>query len=695
MTALDSALNPDHFERPDALYSLVPEIADGALLGGTARQLAHGNEYPIERHTPGGVALTNANFAQSIRNAIAAAQLVAGGTILLPRGKWRPADVSPEEIVILGTGRDKNVVIAGAGMDETTIEYPTGYSGTAFFFKGSPGSPAASDLYWNGGMRDCTVQCESLDVSNDGVGIRVEACINTQFRNITIRNFVGGTSFKSTSYPPDYTNQYIQLWNFTASGGRVNFDLLSFVNCQGYGVFSTAAQYRDYLIDDSRATFFGGNIQSSPPTCVELAGNGASQIVFHDFYYEGFADNLFKCASPAVTASRLEVYGFHLGGNPDVLLDVDAFNDVCMHYTNRVGNAVVILKARNGPSVTLIGSGDPVSAPGKFDLDSASLATLVCVSNSTTVCPSMSAHTDVTAKRRLIADLAVALPGFATDSEGVGVQGDLARDTSRDRPTFRTAAVWQRVAFSLDDDDLSAILAPFAVEIFDPGVYRTRTVIADELDVLLGVMHGSSLAAPASDQRPGFTLSDEFFGGRPSLTCAFTDDHYLIGSLATTVPSSSRAGLFAVYRCLPGTNDASKRRLAIIAEHGSDHANGLGLGQSDLNASNQAYGYISGPGGLGFPVGATGTDGFGHASTIYSIPGASLYYRDDEAISTSIDAGANTSAIDKVALGAGWNGAEYVGCNVVVAYAAVLKQPLDSDTRVRALRAALSRYSLR
>lgn len=735
MTEIITVLNPTHFQRTGALYELTDTYADGAVLGGTARQLAHGNEYPIERHTPGGAALTDANFAQSIRNAVAAAQLVCGGTVIVPRGTWRPADLAEEEIVILGVGRDKNVVIAGGGMDETNIVLPTGYSGTAFFFKGSPSVPAAADLFWNGGMRDLTIQCESSDASNDGIGIRCEGCINTQFRNVTIRNFVGGTGFKCTTYPPDYTNQYLQLWNFTVASCRVNYDLTSFVNCQGYGVYSSAAQYRDYLVDESKFSFYGGNFQSSAPICMESTGNGGNQIALYDFYYEGFAPAIFKVAAPSGHSSRFELHGFHLGGSPTTFLDVDAFNTVVVSNIALVGNATVILKARNGPDIVLINCGDPVANAAKYDLDTASRARLTCISNGVTYCGGgLATHGDLTADGdftvsgtidaggditttgaldvagAITADGDVAsggkvacddgydLPGFATDSEPVGAAaGRVVRDTSLDRPTFKTSGgTWKRYALSQDDNDLTALLTPYCTDIFDPGIYRLRSIVSSAVDSLTGFLNGSVISAPTAGQRPAWTLSDDFFGGRPSFQCARVGDYFLQGTLGATIPIGSYPGLFAVYRCNPGVDDPVYRRLAALAEHGADHSSGVIVGQSDLNESNHGYGVASGASATAFAVGGVaGTDAYGHVAQFQSVPGGVIYDRDTDSPVTGVPAGATTSVIDTFTIGGCWTSAVYAGCDIQIAYLALLKTPLDPDTRVKALRAAMSRYSLR
>lgn len=683
MTELIDRMNLDHFERPALNYQLTPGILSGVSKGLSSRQLVHGNDYPVEAFTPGGVALTAANLFASLEAAVAYAQGVKGGNIIIPRGSWALA--LSDSLVVEGAGRDKNVTIVGAGgMDKTQLVLPQGYSGTLFKFMAG-----GADFQYNGGMRGLTIAVETEHASNTGTGLHVESCINHQYEDITIRNFTGGTGFKATWASPDLTNQYVQLWNFTVAGCNYNYDLDGFINCQGYGVYSTAAQTRDFLCRNAKLAMFGGNMQSSGPVCMELAGDGGNIIQVFGFYYEGFGPTVFKCSVPSVTSSRLEVYGFHCGASPDTLFDVDAFNDVYVVNVNRAGDADVILKARNGPSVTLFGCSDPNTSPAKFDLDATSKARLVCVGD-LTVAP------NIRASGRVQGDTSLALTSFATTLEPSSpLAGDLIRDQSLDRPSYRAASSWKRVAFNLDDNDLSSLLAPYAAEIFDPAAFRTLSIVSGGLDALVGILAGSTASAPSSGQRPVWNVRDDYFAGRPSFSCALSGNHLLMGTLVAPVVTASRPGLFAVYRCDPGTDDPANRRLAAYLEKASDHSSAIAIGQSDLNQSNHAYSFASGGAGFFFAIGAAGTDANGHAAVTYSGAGGLQYQRDAEALVSAGDPGATASAADHVVLGGAWNTLAYVGCDITVAYAAVLKAEPDTETVTKALRAAVSRYALR
>lgn len=337
--------------------------------------------YPMEYYTPEGATLTDANFVETFESAVAAAQAADGGIVQVPAGVWS----LDETLEVVSAGRNKPIYVDGAGINCTVFRVPTGFTGTLFHLTGLAGDGAA-DWYYDGGLANFSVDCLEEDVSTTGTAIHIEACIGTQFLNIVIRNLSGGTGFKSTFTAPDNTNQYVQLWNITVGSCGTSYDLTSFVNCQGYGVYSGSAQDRDFLCDDVKASFYGGYIQSSPDICIELAGNGGCQLVFHDFYYEGFADTIFKFNSPAVTSNQVAVYNMHMGGTPDVFVDTDAFNDVSLNYINRAADATVILKARNGANTMLFGVGDPLSLPAKFDLDAASAAQTFCAGNGATWC---------------------------------------------------------------------------------------------------------------------------------------------------------------------------------------------------------------------------------------------------------------------------------------------------------------------
>lgn len=646
------------------------------------------NIYPVEYYTPesadpgspvGAVALTDANLADSIRAAIAAAQADSGGIIQIPAGAWSIGD---EEIeVICSDDRDKGIVIRGAGMDVTALNFPDAYTGTGIKF-----TPVGASFCFNNGVEDLSVNCLTSAAHNTGTGLHIEGQINFKGRNVTIRNFGGGTGFKARGVGVDQTNQYAQLYNFTVSTCDVNYDLKSFVNCQGYGVYSAFGTTRDYKLDDVKASFYGGNTQTNAPVSIELTGVGGCRMAFYDYYWEGTEPTtvLFKCVTPSGTYNQLDVYGFHVGGTPAVFLDTDAFTNCSARNIYNVSQCGTILKSRNGSNVLLENCGDPVTQPGKFDLDAASRATLVCTGFGGTQWTGA----------RLTGDRGFALPSYALGSEPSSpAAGDTHRDSTYDRPVYRSSSAWKRLPFIDDDNALTALLTPHCVEIWDPRVYSKRSVIAGEIDTLTGLLNGTVLSAPSSSARPAWNASDEIFGGKPSFSCAFTGNRYLSGTLATTIAAGSRPGMFVVFRCLPSTLDANRRQ-AVLIEKGSDHTSAQAVGMTDSNLATAPYAALTGSGTSGLVNGAALLDANGHVVLAYSDVTKRLNV-DLSTQTTAADPGTTPSIIDTARLGAAWTGAAVVGCNATIAYAAVLNEALDVDTQARVIKLAMTLYGLR
>lgn len=664
-------------------YRVSQEIQQRALLAVTSLQpdlLQALGYFPIKRHTPGDAPLSNANIAAAIRNAYAAASAAGGGIVLIPPGTW---SMGHEEFVFTTSHVRDSVKIQGSGMDTTVLNWETPFTGTAFKFSGeaTPGF-----FYTNGGMSDLTINCDELDASNTGCAIHIEACINTQFRNITIRNFLGGAGFRSRIVGDDGTSQYIQLHNFTSTSNRINFDLQAFINSQGYGVYASSAAFRDMLCDDVKASFYGGNIQTSAPVAIELAGIGRCRIAMFDFYYEGLCPTLLKMNAPSDSYNQVDIYGFHLGGTPAIFADVDAFNNLTMTNIYNVTNAAKILKARNGPACMLTNCSDPISQPGKFDLDAASAASLVCVG--------FGAGATQYFGPKMVVARGHSFPSFATGSEPASpAVGDTVRDSTYDRPTVKTATGWRRAAFADDENELSALLRPYCAEIIDPRIKRLRSIISGNVDVLTGLLHASSIAAPASGQRPVWNAADDFFGGQPSFSCAYAGDHFLQGTLATPIAAGSRAGVFVVFRANVAGNDANRRLTALVDS--STQPIAIACGYADSNNASVPYVYIIPAVGFGGSLlGAASSDVYGHIQVADAEPVSSFYVDENAAVTTG-DAGVTSHDMNRLTLGGSFDSLIFKGCDVTIAYAAALKEALPPELRLRATRIAMTKYGLR
>jgi len=336
--------------------------------------------FPLESYTPAEAELSDSNFVETFDTAVAAAQAAGGGIIQIPAGSWTVTST----LQVTSAGRNAPIYIQGAGLRCTTFVLPVGFTGTLFYLTGLA-SDGAADLYYNGGLADFTIAAEADDVSTTGTGIKIASCIATQFLNLEIRSLSGGSGFKSVFQAPDSTNQYCFMWNVTSGSNKYNFNLTSFVNCQGYGVNSASAYHTDFLCDDVKATFFNGSMQSSGTYCVHVTGGGGCMLVFHGYYYEGAASTIFKLDVPSTTQNLVSVYNFHNGGSPAIFADTDVFNHLSLMYVNFISNASTILKARQGASSILVGCRDPVELPAQFDLDTASkLNTVYMDSGATT-----------------------------------------------------------------------------------------------------------------------------------------------------------------------------------------------------------------------------------------------------------------------------------------------------------------------
>lgn len=683
MPTLLSLLDTAHFTRSSGFYHLHPDVVSGYTLGAGSLQLDKRAYYPVERHTPGGAVLGGANLAQAIRNAADAAQGENGGVILIPPGDW---EIGDEEIHIIGAGRTKPVAIQGAGMDVTNIILPTGYSGELFFLQGT--SP---DGFWfNGGISDLTIQCESEDESNTGTALHTEGCINPQFRNLTIRNLTAGKGWYATRGDPDFTNQYVQGWNVTVAGCGYNYHWRSVVNSQFYGLYSGSARIRDFVCDDVKASIYGGYIQSSPDIAVELDGEGGCRLVIYDFYYESNNTDMtmFKCNPPSVTYNILEVHGFHLGGGPAIFLDTDGTSTgVVLDQVYSIGQAAKIVKARNGSPITLINSGSPISTPSKFDLDAASAAVLVAVEPGTNY---------VGGKHYAIN--AFALPAANENSEPASpTDGDLRYNASSNRPRVRASSTWRDLAYADDSLSLTDLLAPYAADIFDPRMAAKRSVSSGELVSLTGLVAGNVISAPSSGQRPTFTTADDDFAGNASFTCEnASSGKFLGGSLSPTIASNSYPGLFIVGRVVTPKGGSGRCFLAAIENAG--HTVSMAISADDVNAPGH-WGSAWVSTNVTISVASAGIDTAPHVYACYSDPpqlGAQGVRFDLEAL--HVDApgagGGSAAAIDTLHIGAGWNSSAYEGGDVTIAYLAVLKSVVPVSVMTRAISLARARFGV-
>jgi len=221
-------------------------------------------------------------------------------------------------------------------------------------------------------------------------------------------------------------------------------------------------------------------------------------------------------------------------------------------------------------------------------------------------------------------------------------------------------------------------------------------VISSELDSLTGLMHGSTIAALSSGQRPAFTTADDDFGGRPSFTCeSASTGKFLQGTLGASIAAGSYPGLFIVGSVVTPLGGSARCSLGLC--EASDHSSAILICADDVNVAGH-YGAVYADGATVFAVAGAAIDTGPHVIAAYADPPTTggLGFRFDlEAASVATPgAGPLTSALTKLSLGASWDGADYSGADIKIAYVAVLKSAVPVAVMSRAISLARARYGL-
>lgn len=694
MTALDSALNPDHFERPDALYSLKPVIAEGALLGNTARQLSHCADFPVEKYTPGSplgeAPLTDANIAQSIRNAYAACKAAGGGNVLIPAGQWHMG--ASGALVFDGSGLSpsKPIHIKGAGTGLTILEFPSPWTTVAVHMKGSGGG-LDEGAYTYGGLSGLSIFADALDPANTGVGIRIDACIYTEFANLDVRNFRGGKGVECNDFTigGGSNSQYVQLYNVAASGNGRNYDLSELTNSQAIGLYSGFAYDHDFVFQKNvMLAIIGAFMQGDAAEKILFDGDGGSRILLADCYHEGAnaTATVIKANVPAVSANALEVVRFDLHAAVGTFADYDAFMSLKIDTVYRVTNAAKILKGRNGSNALLINCSSPEALPSYFDLDAASLAELCCISNGR-------AYQSIL---KLTTGLRPAV--FADGAEPASpVQGQehFNSTTERKRVWGEDRAAWSDVAFVDDPVSITDTLEPYAEAVFDFNVASSMLVVGggpDEASQATDVLNGAIATPSGSGARPEFIASDPFFGGNASIVCDNGSAHYLAGTFDTDIPIGAYPGIFIVFRTIGGQTP-DPRVLAQLGGAGS----ALALLGDDDSFPNHVYGLYD------TVIAGSPIVDYSAVTLDHNVHIAYAYAGDADSgkLHVQVDRGPDqfdnnqqfglSTAAHNFYIG---TGSGLAGSNMAIAYVAFLKAKLPSSVIRRAVALARARFSL-
>lgn len=695
MTALDSKLNPDHFERPDDLYSLVPAIAEGALLGNTARQLAHCADFPVEKYTPGSpmgvAALTDANIAQSIRNAYAACKAAGGGNVLIPAGQWHMG--AGGALVFNGSGfsPSKPIFIKGAGTGLTILEFPSPWTDVAVHMKGS-GAGLDEGAYCYGGLSALSIFADALDAGNTGVGIRIDACIYTEFANLDVRNFRGGKGVECNDFTVGggSNSQYVQLYNVSASGNGRNYDLSELTNSQAIGLYSGFAYDHDFVFQKNvMIAIIGAFMQGDAAEKILFDGDGGSRVLLADCYHEGLnaTATVIKANVPAVSANALEVVRFDLHATVGIFADYDAFMSLKIDTVYRVTNAAKILKGRNGGNALLINCSSPEALPSYFDLDAASLAELCCISNGRAYQSILKLTTGL--RPAVFAD-------GAEPSSPVQGQQHFNTTTERVRVWGETRAAWSDVAFVDDPVSLTDTLEAYAEAVFDFNVASSMLVVGggpDEASQATDVLNGAVASPSGSGARPEFVANDPLFGGNASVVFENAGARYLAGVFDTDIPIGAFPGIFIVFRTIGGPASPGPR---VVAQSGGS-GSALALLCDDVSVPGDAYGLYDTV-VAGTPIvdyTAIPIDHNAHIAYVYASDADSgkLHMQIDrgpDQFDNNQQHGLSTAAHDfYIGTGSG-----LAGSDLAIAYVAFLKAKLPSSVVKRAVALARARFSL-
>lgn len=537
-------------------------------------------------------------------------------------------------------------------------------------------------------------------------GIELYACNNSFLHDVRVRTFKRGLRIGGN--PVNGNSQEIHLLNvLSATCLQYGLELDVASNVTAHKLYCAHAGAADVCIKDvDNFLWSGGNMQSSAPYGVlahTTAGRKIRGVAIHHVYNESSnADRvLFSFVnggggSPAVTISHciptmpldggtvFEIRGINgqpaalnsianaAGyGNPDIVVLDAEYADIVADHTDVITGHFGLCTYNLGAGVKMRWEGSPHGgAYGSMSIGPSPARAGVALQ---------------------LAGGSLALPTF-----DVGAEPAAAADNDVIAwpfvPAVRLDGAWHGIALRDDAHDLSALLAPYCSDIFDPRTKRLRSVISGALDALTGSIAGSVISAPASGQRPVWNASDDAFNGQPSFSCAFTGDHFLQGNLAAAIAAGSRPGIFIVFRANVAGTDVN-RRIPVVLDSASK-LSGLVIGANDLNDASHLYAYYTAAPGIGsLLIGGSLSDLFGRCVLLTSETLDTLYV-DLNAAVTGADHGNTTEAMTRLTLGASFASPSYIGGDVTIAYCAVLKQALRKDIRERALLLAQQRFAL-
>lgn len=697
-------------------WGLSAALQAKAALGGSAIQPDHLGALPVEKFTPGSVALTDSNIVAAIEAARVYAVSKQGGAVVIPLGPhagyWNiPAGTTipssstlngQKAGVLFSAADGRNTPLWLMGAPGAGLKIPAECSVGLYFH--SPGGVGEAVHTLSGASRLLLRPATSNQTTH---GFRANACVRCAFDTIDASAFDGnsggnhGSGFRfSDDWPGGGGNsQMCLISNLQAGGNANNFDMRE-IQGLALGLNSQFANNRDMLISAGcDMTFMHGSFQSYDlSTYIELFGSFI--VTFIQNYWEGgnvspsAHGTVFKVDDDLGSSSNLTVIRHRSQSTFDTFMDLgNGYCDVLVSEARGLSYCGKVVKSTAASSaaaglITFVNS-DTTAAdavnPSKFDLTPSAAAKLRVDRGGESY----------TGGRNVFA-VPAQLAALAQGSEGSSPSaGEINHNTTSDRPRYRSATRHHDVAYVDDGQTLRDLLKPYAIELIDPAVYTKRTIVSNELSQIVGLVHGSVGAPVNSSRRPTWHASDEAFGGKPSFECVNASDRMITMPLASSLATGKRASLFVVARATGTVPTGGPRRRILNADTVSYTLLGADGDKSD---GWWAINGLSSVGGQSATF--TGAvDANPHIFYAGARPDDSLRFRlsVDGVIGSgdppTLDQGVTTDAVAKVYIGA-FSEASGQSADVAIAFLALLDTPLPPSIAERAIAMAGAQYGI-
>lgn len=569
------------------LWGLAAALRTGAVRGGTSLQPDHLATLPVEKFTPGSVALTDSNIQAAIENARLYAVSHGGGRVIVPIGPhdglWAPSAGAAIPAGSLLTGQIALVTFASAsgsiplwleGVPGTGFLVPDGCNVGVYFH--SPDGTGGSTLadHDSGGMSDLFVLPVTSGLTADG--FRINGAVNCRFTRLRAWNFsgtAGGKRGNGLTVADDFTggNGNSQFCKFDACQMLANqcdynvsqITRSKFDNCQSQG-----GLYRCWLLGTAAdVAVYNSGLQTGGVSGALIEMTDSGFAVFADCYTEGNnpAAALFKSTAIA-SDSRIVIYRYTNVNELACVCDVDINTNVTVEGC-LFAPGTKALKA----SPTHDGNAGPYRFINNVHIDASdALDSSIFDCNDYALKRlyiSRGGRTYVGGEQ--ISGNAIRLAAFAEGQEpsivspseyGAATEAQVTYNTTTHRPRVRGASASHDVAYTDDPKGVTGLIKPYSAMILDPRVFKLRSVISSELDTLADVLHTSALAsAPSSLRRPTFTAASDAFGGKPTFTCVKSSDKMLSITLGTAIPIGAYPGIIAVCRATTSSQIGTAR----------------------------------------------------------------------------------------------------------------------------------------